>query len=458
MKTTFEIQGRLMGLLLAAMAATTQTASAQTIDCACSGTFSVGDRVVALTDNPSGASGITAGAPGTVVCGADGGTPLLIQWDNWTQGHDGNGYCICGGSPDATSDHWYVECTEVAGTVVTNVTQGILYATLQEALDDAVPGDAIEISAGTLFEDNIVFPNGLDVTIRGAGMDQTFIDGGNDDADRVLNLNGTAQNSATVISDLTITNAGGGDGVYIAGGTPTLRRVRFLSCDGNNALEVRSASLIDRCIVTGGMNQADAVRVMGDADFVQCLFADNDAIRTIRIDSGAPKVTNCTIVGPGAAVTVVGTTVDLVNSVIIGALQLYTGGSFTASRCLYAGATGDNIDGVPTFVDAAGGDYRLAAGSLGIDAADLDAYATAGGGLFDLNGDVRIRDNLGTANTGSGRVTYLDIGAFEFAGTSGTPTVAPDLDGDGDVDSGDFALFVQCFGGSNNPPGPGCPF
>jgi 6-phosphogluconolactonase (cycloisomerase 2 family) len=35
--------------------------------------------------------------------------------------------------------------------------------------------------------------------------------------------------------------------------------------------------------------------------------------------------------------------------------------------------------------------------------------------------------------------------------------VCGDFDGDGDVDLADFATFSQCFGGSNNPPNPGCP-
>jgi hypothetical protein len=32
-----------------------------------------------------------------------------------------------------------------------------------------------------------------------------------------------------------------------------------------------------------------------------------------------------------------------------------------------------------------------------------------------------------------------------------------DFDGDGDVDLADFASLSQCFGGSLNPPAPGCP-
>jgi hypothetical protein len=36
--------------------------------------------------------------------------------------------------------------------------------------------------------------------------------------------------------------------------------------------------------------------------------------------------------------------------------------------------------------------------------------------------------------------------------------VAGDFDFDTDIDLTDFALFAQCFGGSMNPPAPGCPF
>lgn len=39
----------------------------------------------------------------------------------------------------------------------------------------------------------------------------------------------------------------------------------------------------------------------------------------------------------------------------------------------------------------------------------------------------------------------------------GTEQSCPNFDGDGDVDTTDFAIFAQCFGGSNNPPAAGCP-
>ena len=71
--------------------------------------------------------------------------------------------------------------------------------------------------------------------------------------------------------------------------------------------------------------------------------------------------------------------IDVFNSVLVGSFTIRGTGVLETTRCLYAGATGDNIDGVPTFVDPINGDYRLAAGSLGIDAADHDAYVAAGG-------------------------------------------------------------------------------
>ncbi|MCA9254197.1 MAG: hypothetical protein KDA33_01110, partial [Phycisphaerales bacterium] len=97
---------------------------------------------------------------------------------------------------------------------------------------------------------------------------------------------------------------------------------------------------------------------------------------------------------------------------------------------LYAGATGDNIDGAPTFVDAASGDYRLAPGSLGIDAADYNTYLTSFGSSSDLSDATRTVDSC-IADTGSGLISYLDIGAYE------TQDDGPDSDGDGVPDACD---------------------
>ena len=128
------------------------------------------------------------------------------------------------------------------------------------------------------------------------------------------------------------------------------------------------------------------------------------------------------------------------------------GGVINTTRCLYAGATGDNIDGLPTFVDAPNGVYRLAAGSLGIDAADFVAYDDAGGGVTDLNGDPRTHDDTGTPDTGSGPPSYLDMGAYEFQGT----TVLGECNGDGNIDLDDYDEFAACLLGPGGGLGIDC--
>jgi hypothetical protein len=298
----------------------------------------------------------------------------------------------------------------------------------------------ITIGAGTVFEDGITFPSGLDVTIRGAGRDQTFIDAslGSDEAGTFEMIN-TGQTLATVIENLTIQNGSRGAVAALIGGAVamrgtslTLRRVDFVANTapgGATAVNARDAVdlRIEDCrffentatsILTRGLNSVELVNcVIGDANLP---FSTYDAAVLV----------NCTIDGSVRARG--DAAVALINSIVTGNLQQQDNSTFANSRSMYSGATGDNIDGLPTFVDAASHDYRLAAGSLGIDAADGDAYATAGGGATDVMGLARTVDDCATADSGNGSPAFLDMGAYEYAGTT-----SPDSDGDGAPDDCD---------------------
>ncbi len=87
------------------------------LDCACGGRVSEGDVVWAAVDAPAGASGISAGDRGVVVAGNTGvgGLEVLVQWDDWTSGHDGNcAVADCGEcQPSTEANRWYVACADV---------------------------------------------------------------------------------------------------------------------------------------------------------------------------------------------------------------------------------------------------------------------------------------------------------------------------------------------------------
>ncbi|HRW52967.1 MAG TPA: autotransporter-associated beta strand repeat-containing protein, partial [Phycisphaerae bacterium] len=389
---------------------------------------------------------------GTVDLGADEVAPCADA--------DGDGVCdaddICPGSDDnIDTDGDGVPdgcdaCPEAPNAA--NVTQNAAYPNIQAALDAAGDGDVIELGACTFYEDDITFPAGVNLTLVGAGRDLTIVDGGgsSNSAHPILHFAAGGQTSATVISDLTIRNGvnteTGGGAVVIESASPVFRRVNFVGNGGpgagNGGAHVRisytSSPVFDRCVFTGGVDANAAIFAnfsAGPVLLLQCLVADNTTNAAVFGYTAPYSIVNSTISATGTtdgyAIRVIATTASCVNTAIDGAIETSSAGVIDADHCLFPGAGGVNIDGAPTFVDAAGGDYALAPGSLGIDAADFDAYTAIGGGATDLVGNPRTFDSC-TADSGFGSPAYLDIGAYERQDDG------PDSDSDGAPDSCDI--------------------
>lgn len=338
---------------------------------------------------------------------------------------------------------------------IVNVTQSVTYERIQTAIDAANPGDVIQLSA-CRYEAAflLIFQDSL--TLRGAGRGLTIIDG--DFFDRVF----VCGFSNATVEDLTVkrgSNPAGGSGV-IAGldCDLTFRRVEFIECDNGVVDSSSTASILfDACrfsnnVTTGGASIGGGE---GDITFINCLFDNNSGGNYTLLADDATLV-NTTFADNSDDIAVAGvsvaSSVSVINSVFDGANPLGSVSMFiSVATSLFSGSVGNNINGTPTFVDPNNGDYRLAARSLGIDAANEAAYTNAGGGSVDLNDAPRFVDDAFTQNNGAGSPNYLDMGASEFE-----CELLGDCDTDGDVDLADFEALVQCLLGPDVGVNFGC--
>ncbi len=84
---------------------------AQTAMANCTPTLYPGNRVVATVANPSFSTALPLGTEGTVICINALNPPILIEWDGWTNGHDG--HALCSPADPNNTSRWYVECNEI---------------------------------------------------------------------------------------------------------------------------------------------------------------------------------------------------------------------------------------------------------------------------------------------------------------------------------------------------------
>lgn len=164
------------------------------------------------------------------------------------------------------------------------------------------------------------------------------------------------------------------------------------------------------------------------ADFINCLIAGNGSEGgggVWVVHATMATFTNCTIVDnfrfnglPGGAVRADASGAAFHNCVLwnngsdpfVGTLEI----EHSVVEHGYAGV--GNSDADPLFVEPAGGNWRLQMGSSAIDAANADRLP--GDITADLDGSDRYVEDPGVKNRGVGKVTWLDCGAYEFAGAT----------------------------------------
>lgn len=254
----------------------------------------------------------------------------------------------------------------------------------------------------------------------------------------------------------------GGGGMYLNTSSPRLEDCRFESNSGGafggacdmatscNPVWIRCTILSNTAGRAGGVEAFDS----SSPQFINCLFARNTATGTngggaMFVQASNVTMRNCTVVfntvtggGPGAAVA--GSSVNLTNSIVAfntGAAQFNVVPS-QSYTCIPAGRTdAGNINLTPVFVNSAGNNFRLAAGSPGIDRGNNGALTADM--AVDLDGQTRRVDDPTVADAGAGAAPLVDMGAFEYVPPP--PACAAEFNDDGDLNADDLADYINCF-------------
>ncbi len=198
-----------------------------------------------------------------------------------------------------------------------------------------------------------------------------------------------------------------GGGLFLLGGTANL--------------------VMDHCLVAdnNGPNEGGGIYVdffgIGTATFRNCTIANNAALEGSGGGLSVLTSQSLTIENSIIANNVSGNE-PTEDQIVFEAFS----NNYSFSHTLIQGfGNQENFPGVvgtnPMFTNAAAGDYTLTFGSPGIDAGDNSLVT--GGITTDLAGNVRFTDDTGTADTGSGTVPIVDMGAFEFQGTTSAPQI-----------------------------------
>jgi predicted outer membrane repeat protein len=261
---------------------------------------------------------------------------------------------------------------------------------------------------------------------------------------------------------------GGGAGMYNQSlSNATVSECRFVDNVATNVgggmSNVDSDPTLTDCTFSGNVSAFSGGGIYnqwGEPTLINCLFEGNMAggdgggAIANKLDSH-PVVTNSTFcfntttngsVGGILTTDAIGghSTTTISNCILFfndnGQILDEAGAVTTVSHSdVEGGWTGSgNIDADPLLAEPGNGDYRLSAGSPCIDAGNNNAVPSLI--MTDLDGNPRFMEDPGTANTGLGSPPIVDMGAYEFQGTSF------DLNGDGCVGVSDFLLILASWG------------
>ncbi len=212
---------------------------------------------------------------------------------------------------------------------------------------------------------------------------------------------------------------------------------------GNSAVDIGggmsnqywSNPMVTNCTFTGNMVTDFSGSGGGMSNYddcnptvVNCTFSGNSAADGGGMDNyefSIPTVTNCIFWD------------DLPNEIVDGISSSSTV-TYSDVEGGWSGAGGNNIDADPLFLADIPDQVQLLSTSPCIDAGDSTGLWQKGI-LKDMDGKIRYADIAAVADTGTGFVTFVDMGAYEFQ-CSG---IAGDNNCDGVVDFKDFAIMAE---------------